>query len=362
MKTYTIWIDKGDTLNRKGGVFMRVHLPENGGMTMIENTFIDQFMPSSSGDFVKIYLYLLRCAQSGQTDVSIAKIADALHFTESDVERAMGYWQKMKCLDLVEDAPVEEPEVPAPTGSKITEFRPAPKYSKDDLRRLIFLAENYLNRTLSLQEQEMLAYFITDLGMDIDLVDYLLDYCVSKHHTSFHYIRKVAVNWAEQGISSVEEAKKEGSSFSSEYFAIFREFGISGHVPTTGEKEYMDRWLDEYELPMDVILLACRRTILQTGKSSFPYADSILRKWSSFEVASVSDVEKLDKVHEFSAAKDQSAPARAAAQGRKGTPSAGRFLNFEPSGTDWEKAFDSLMKAQDAKKAGETQEILSQES
>ena len=35
---------------------MRVHLPENGGVTMIENTFIDQFMPSSSGDFVKIYL------------------------------------------------------------------------------------------------------------------------------------------------------------------------------------------------------------------------------------------------------------------------------------------------------------------
>ena len=46
-------------MSRKGGVFMRVHLPGTGGMTMVENTFIDQFMPAASGDFVKIYLYLL---------------------------------------------------------------------------------------------------------------------------------------------------------------------------------------------------------------------------------------------------------------------------------------------------------------
>ena len=64
---------------------MRVHLPGTGGMTMVENTFIDQFMPAASGDFVKIYLYLLRCVQDGQTDVTVSQVADALNYTEADV-------------------------------------------------------------------------------------------------------------------------------------------------------------------------------------------------------------------------------------------------------------------------------------
>ena len=355
---------------------MRVHLPENGGMTMIENTFIDQFMPSSSGDFVKIYLYLLRCAQSGQADVSISKIADALHYTESDVTRAMGYWQKQRVLEFVEDEkeedngsltqPVDAADqgMPSVSGNKITEFRPARRYSKEEMRSLIFVAETYLKRPLSSQEQETLAYFITDLGMDIDLVDYLLDYCISMHHTSFHYIRKVAVNWAEQGIRSVEQARREGSSFRSEYFTIFRALGISDHTPTSAEKEYMDRWLGEYALPMDVILLACRRTILQTGKARLPYTDSILKSWSRYQVSSVEDVEKLDKVHELSAEKEPYASGRTAGQNVRIPSTAGRFCNFQSSGTDWGAVSDSLMKVpeeKDAPGAG-VQEILSQES
>ena len=91
-------------MSRKGGVFMRVHLPGNGGMTMVENTFIDRFMPAASGDFVKIYLYLLRCVQEGHTDVTISQIADALNYTEADVKRALGYWKRMRMLDFDDDS------------------------------------------------------------------------------------------------------------------------------------------------------------------------------------------------------------------------------------------------------------------
>ncbi len=346
---------------------MRVHLPENGGMTMIENTFIDQLMPSSSGDFVKIYLYLMRCAQSGQTDVSIPEIADALHYTESDVTRAMGYWQKKKCLDLIEEeeetdgrayvdaASADAVSMPSPAGRKITEFRPAQKHSKEEIRSLIFVAENYLGRPLSPSEQETLVYFITDLGMEIDLVDYLLDYCISMHHTSFHYIRRVAMNWAEKGICSVEQARREGSALRAEYYEIFRALGIQDHTPTPSEREYMDRWLWEYALPMEVIQLACTRTILRTGKARLSYTDSILKSWSRNGVKSAADVERLDQAHEQASGRQPNASALQTGKGGAAS-AAGRFLNFEPSGTDWDAVADRVMKAQ------ETKEMLSQES
>ena len=360
MKSYTLMIDKGDHSNQKGGVFMRVHLPDNGGMTMIENTFIDHLMPTSSGDFVKIYLYLMRCAQNGSADISVAQIADALHYTESDVKRAMGYWQKMNCLELIEEpetasAPLSDPEpscpLPPGTGSKITEFRPVRKASKEDVKSVVFVAESYLGRPLSQPEQETLVYFLTDLGMDIDLIDYLLDYCVTLNHTSFRYIQKVAVNWAGKGIKTVEQARRDSSSIRQEYYTILRALGIRDHEPTPGEREYMDRWLDEYALPMDVILMACRRTILQTGKSRLAYTESILKSWSESGVKSARDIERLDKAHELSVSRAK-APARHAAA----NATSGRFLNFEPSGTDWNAVADNVMRVQ------EEQARLSQES
>ena len=32
--------------------------------TIVPNQFIDRFMPSANGEFVKVYLYLLRCIHS----------------------------------------------------------------------------------------------------------------------------------------------------------------------------------------------------------------------------------------------------------------------------------------------------------
>lgn len=364
-------------MSRKGGVFMRVHLPGNGGMTMIENTFIDQFMPATSGDYVKIYLYLLRCVQDGHTDVTISQVAEALHFTEADVKRAMGYWKRMQLLDFDADesasqssapsdasdgqtmsAAAAEPAVPAQTpaassGSKIMEFRPAQMQkspSKEEISSVIFVAETYLGRLLTTTEQRTLLYFMTDLGMDADLIDFLLEYCVSKNHTSFHYIQKVAQNWYQDGIRTVEQARREGSLFRSEYYEIFRALGIQGRAPAPAETEYMDRWLNQYAFTTDLIRLACERTILQIGKAQFSYTDSILKSWHENNVRSAEDVERLDQLHAQTARQVQS---------RQSSPrvsSAGRFVNFEPSDSNWDDLAMQVMQAQDADLMRKSQE------
>jgi len=79
---------------------MRVHLPFGGGVTLIENTFIDQHMSRASGEFVKIYLYIMRRAQSGQKDLTVSQIADFFDDTEADVKRALNYWEKQELLSL----------------------------------------------------------------------------------------------------------------------------------------------------------------------------------------------------------------------------------------------------------------------
>ena len=66
------------------------------GATPVPDVFIDTYMAGASGEYVKVYLYLLRHQQE---EVSIGQIADALNHTEADVQRALAYWQRAGCWE-----------------------------------------------------------------------------------------------------------------------------------------------------------------------------------------------------------------------------------------------------------------------
>ena len=50
--------------------------------TIVPNEFIDFFMPEANGEFVKVYLYLLRSMQSHASNCTISAIADCFNNTE----------------------------------------------------------------------------------------------------------------------------------------------------------------------------------------------------------------------------------------------------------------------------------------
>ena len=72
---------------------LSLHNGSSSGVTIISNIFIDYYMPRANGEFVKIYLYLLRSLQSGDTALDLAAVADVFDCTESDVLRTLRYWE-----------------------------------------------------------------------------------------------------------------------------------------------------------------------------------------------------------------------------------------------------------------------------
>ena len=72
-------------------------LPE---VTILSNTFIDNYMPEANGEFVKVYIYLLRSLSSAPVSFSLEQMADRLLCTERDILRALKYWAKQQLLTL----------------------------------------------------------------------------------------------------------------------------------------------------------------------------------------------------------------------------------------------------------------------
>ncbi len=379
-----------------------LHSSSVAGVTCISNTFIDDFMKDANGEYIKIYLYLLRWSMKKTFDIS--QLADSFDYTEKDVMRALSYWEKVGLLRLEysanneltgiymaqlpaaetaampvissitpvaytlpaetvapsNDTSVAAPEAPAATSVAVTEasattvatttaFTKAPvdttetvteapavadtasedkpsysaeqidAFSKDEnIQDLIFVISTYLGKPLSPSNTNTLLFWYDSLNLSVELIEYLVEYCIDNKHTSFHYMDAIARAWHEKGITTVEEAKASSKAQSAVTSAVKKAFGISNRNLIDSEYDYLTKWTKDYSFDIDIICEAGKRTILQTNKPSFKYADSILTSWHNSSVTSLADITALDTAFAASsAASAKSKTSTKASTGKK---------------------------------------------
>ena len=130
-----------------------------------------------------------------------------------------------------------------------------------------------------------------------DLIDYLIQYCVDRGKKDFKYIERVAVNWAESGITTPKQAQKASSRYDKNVYTIMNGLGKDAS-PTVKEMEYITRWTKDYGFSTDIIVEACQRTVLATDKHRFEYAEGILSSWKRQDVHHKSDIAKIDSQYQ----------------------------------------------------------------
>ncbi len=349
-----------------------LHTNQAKNTTIIQNQFIDQYMASASGEYVKLYLYLLRCAQS-EEEISFTAIADLLDHTEKDIKRGLAYWEKLGLLRLTKNeggwitdvtfldipsvkenpAQPQQPAVlsassPASAASspssykfsesgKLTPEKLAFLQSKEDIQQLFFIAEQYLGKTLDSTEISTILYFYDGLHFSSDLIEYLIEYCVSKGCGNCRYMETVAMSWAKEGIRTVAQAKQSILQYNKTYFAILRAFGIRGRNPVDSEIESMSRWLKEYELSPDLIIEACHRTIDRIHQPNFSYAEKILVSWKNNGIKTVEQMKSFE---------DQQKLKRPAASALSSSAASNnRFNNFHQRQYDFDQLEKQLLNA-----------------
>lgn len=339
-------------------------------VTILSNRFIDNFMPRANGEFVKVYIYLLRAVSSSPSSFSLEHMADRLFCTERDIFRALKYWEGEKILSLTYTtdrqlsgitllepfadaghmessassenifstagtssspvsaqmaAGISQPVAltgsapknvslsssnSAVSGGTSSELSTSADYIRsltpdhiselkqnEEVSQLLYIAEQYLAKTLTPTEMHKIFFFYDELHMSADLIEYLVEYCVSRGRKSMRYIETVALAWTRDGVTTVEMARDASSRFSKDYYTILKAMGISGRNPVENEISYIDTWRKTYGFDLELIQEACSRTVLSTGQPSFQYADKILSGWKKKNVHTLEDVRLLDAEH-----------------------------------------------------------------
>lgn len=355
-------------------------------VTILSNIFIDQYMPGAGGEFVKVYIYLLRLLADPSASVCLPLLADRLNCTEGDISRALKYWSneglliletdpsgELTGITLTEPSPDTQMELtatvsvpqsalaatapisqtvsaatvstpqpdtaPSRSASALTPARIKELKENEDVAQLIYICEQYLGKTLTPTDTRKILFFYDELKMSVDLIDFLIQYCVGRGHKSMRYIETVAMAWSKEGITTVEMAKDSTSRYGRDYFTILKAMGITNRNPVDSEIVMMDTWLKDYGFSMDMIQEACSRTIMQTGQPSFQYAHKILTGWFKKGALTPEAVHALDVQHQ----KRSQDSSRSRTQAPK---SPNRFNNFQQRNYDFKELEKQLLERQ----------------
>ena len=221
-------------------------------ITCVPNAFIDEYLAEASGEYVRVYLYLLRHLRE---NLKIHSIADALNLTDYDIKRAIFYWEKrgifkegtakaveeeirseeaarlseevlhrkqannftklsffaeknQKHLPLAEkNLPLAEQNVSYTQRNLLPIEEKKQEINEEEFEGILYVAQYLLPGGVSRSHIQKFEYMVEYLGMSSELIEFLLDYCASIDKTSPRYIESVALDWHEKRIQTVKQAK-----------------------------------------------------------------------------------------------------------------------------------------------------------
>ncbi len=279
--------------------------------TPVENIFLAEYMPEIPGDYLKVYLYAQMLAGKGGPEESLGdgtlgagyrRIAKALRMDPVDVEKAFAYLAELglaekrggrwifpimkeklygsgtsrKTAPAAGTAPAAAGAQADSAGSGKTAYRRL--LDNKPVAEMTARIQEIVGRFLLPEETKAIMDWITELGTEPDLIVRAYEYAKQRGATSYRYVSKVLIGWAENGIRTRSDADDYLAERDERHFVyrrIMQALGFARNV-TEEEARLIDEWVDELDCSMQDIMDACAKTA-GIGNPNIKYVDAVLR-------------------------------------------------------------------------------------
>ena len=228
--------------------------------TDVENTFIYEYLPISSGETVKVYLYGLFLCQHPEHDQGLEGIAKTLKMEEKQVLDCFYYWEEFGLVSVVNKEPFTVQYLPVRTA-----YTTKPRKYK---------AEKYTDFTKGLQDVlssrmistgEYTEYFtiMETYGIKPEAMLMIVRYCADRKGTDigYKYISKVAKDFGNRRILTVEAVEKELSSYVMRTALIEQILKVMSirRQPEIEDATLLKKWMRELNFEPENIVFAASK-------------------------------------------------------------------------------------------------------
>ncbi len=270
----------------------------------VETSFVDKYIKDVNPSIIKVYIYLARHLVS-QRELTLDIIAEETGLMKTDVVNALKFWDKRGVISYtsssIELLPISDKETSAeektapkeelkkapllpPNTSVSSSYKAANVIktvtSDEKLAHLFAIISQILNKALSPNDYRIIYSFIDYLKLPEQVIIVLFEYCVSVSQTNMRYIEKVAYSWADKGINTPKRAVEHVAKLTKEQSVLSsykKKFKIQGRDFSDTEAGFILSWINEYKASEELIMKAFDAAIMNTGKISFSYMDTVIK-------------------------------------------------------------------------------------
>ena len=239
----------------------------------VESSFIRKYLTEAPGDAVKVYLYGLYLCSFPAADCSAREFAAAVGLDEATVTDCFFYWEECGLVSVIEKNPLTVKYLPVSSLSYSSprKFK-AEKYTEFAKGLQALLPD----RMISTSEYSEYFTVMETYSIAPEAMLMIAKYCADKKGAdiSYRYVSKVAKDFGNRGITTVEKVEKELSSYvlrTGEISKILKAMSIR-RQPDIDDLNYFKKWTQELAFEPENILFAAKTL----KKSSVTKLDELL--------------------------------------------------------------------------------------
>lgn len=267
--------------------------------TEIPDVFFTEYLSAASGDYIKVYLYILFLSKYDK-DIKLNDLSKKLALPLKTIQEAFKYWEEAGILIkkhtgyvLVNIQEVELLKVYSPKLTSSPED--IKKNAKNQYRAKAIenINNQFFQGIMSPSWYNDIDMWFKKYNFDEQVMLALFNYCFE--HSALHrnYVQVVADSWFKNNIKSFSDLDKyyeKQEKISSIKKSIIKKLGLNRNL-TVYEDAYIEKWAIDYGYSLDIIEIALKKT---TSKSniSFEYINKIISDWHDHGLKTVTEIQE----------------------------------------------------------------------
>lgn len=268
--------------------------------TKIPDIFFSEYLTQASGDFIKVYLYILFLSKFGK-DIKINDLAKKLGLAFPIIQEALKFWEDLGVItkkgtgfiinNLQE---IELHKLYKPNVSLSAEDIERNEKNETRARLVETINNSYFQGIMSPSWYADIDLWFKKYNFDEQVMMALFNYCYQRSALHRNYMQVVAEAWAKNNVKTFSDLenyyiKQEGLQKIEK--AIQKKLGIARPL-TEYEKAYIQKWNGDFGYNLDIIEIALKKTTSKTT-ISFDYLDKIITDWHDRELKTSDDVQNF---------------------------------------------------------------------
>ena len=268
--------------------------------TKIPDVFFSEYLTEASGDFIKVYLYILFLSKFNK-DIKLNDLAKKLGLSFPIIQDSLKFWENLGVITkkgtgfIVNNLQeIELHKLYKPNVSLSAEDIEKNEKNKTRARLVETINNSYFQGIMSPSWYADIDLWFKKYGFDEQVMMALFNYCFQRSALHRNYVQVVAEAWSKSNVktfSDLENYYIRQENIQNIEKVIQKKLGIARPL-TEYEKAYIQKWSGDFGYSLDIIEIALKKTTSKTT-ISFDYLDKIITDWHDRELKTTDDVQNF---------------------------------------------------------------------